>query len=162
MAPIIHDTVCVKHSEVSSVVAIVLINCIEFTLVAAAIPSLSSPVVIGRLVHGIKIEIGVSCAGIERPVIIYVGMLIRKDLDGDIEVVLAAGHLGKVVDSYFIVCYGIDVSDLNLGGCDVNSACHWVERIEADYSTIDVADSVAAVEGLEGCSRNKGYLNHQL
>ena len=89
-------------------------------------------------------------------------MLIRKDLDSDIEVVLAAGHLGKVVDSYFIVCYGIDVSDLNLGGCDVDSACHWVERIEADYPTIDVADSVAAVEGLEGCPRNEGYLNHQL
>jgi hypothetical protein len=26
-------------------------------------------------------------------------MFIRKDLDGDIEVVLAAGHLGIVVDS---------------------------------------------------------------
>jgi hypothetical protein len=76
----------------------VLINCIESTLVAA-IPLLSSPIVIGRLVHGIQIEIGVSCAGIERPVIICIGMFIRKDLDGDIEVVLAAGHLGIVVDS---------------------------------------------------------------
>ena len=77
---------------------IVLINCIESTLIAA-IPLFSSPVVVGRLVHGIKIEIGVSCAGIERPVIIYVGMLIRKDLDSDIKVVLAAGHLGIIVDS---------------------------------------------------------------
>jgi len=66
------------------------------------------------------------------------------------------------VDSYSIVCYGIDVSYLNFGCCDIDSACHWVERIEADYSAIDVADGVAAMESLESCSFNECYFDDEL